>query len=401
MNFIFLLATCCFVFSLSMRLVDPLVPEIARDLSTSPESVALLSTAFLLSYAIAQPFVGGLADSFGKVRMIKICSAAMAAMLVVMTFAPNIEVLYASRLIGGIFAGGVFSIALALVGDRIAIEQRQVALSNLIMASQTAQLFGIIAAGMIAATFGWRSAIGAAAVIAIAATVLLERNLHPRPGIVRPPFNIARLQDSFVRLAHNRHATTCYLGVFFDGLAVPSLMPFVAILLEADGRGGLREAGFVIAGLALGGFIYTLSVKRLLALVGGPYNLLRFGGAISALGMVAVSQGGPWPQQMAEFAVTGFGFFMVHGSLQNQATVVPADLRAMSVACHSASFILGNAIGPVLYAIGINTIGAEPSILLGALIIFLTGVVSAQRLARIDAATPTDKPAEQPSPANE
>ena len=146
MPFLFLLATSCFVGSLSMRLLDPVVPQVARDLSTSPEAVALLSTAFLLSYAITQPFVGAIADAYGKVRILKICSAALALMMVMMTFAPSIEVLYAARVFGGIFGGGVFTVALSIVGDRVAASERQVALSRLIMASQSAQLFGVIAA---------------------------------------------------------------------------------------------------------------------------------------------------------------------------------------------------------------------------------------------------------------
>ena len=65
MPFLFLLATSCFVGSLSLRLLDPVVPEVARDLSTSPEAVALLSTAFMLTYALTQPFVGAIADAYG------------------------------------------------------------------------------------------------------------------------------------------------------------------------------------------------------------------------------------------------------------------------------------------------------------------------------------------------
>lgn len=385
MPFLFLLATSCFVGSLSMRLLDPVVPQVARDLSTSPEAVALLSTAFLLSYAITQPFVGAIADAYGKVRILKICSAALALMMVMMTFAPSIEVLYAARIFGGIFGGGVFTVALSIVGDRVAASERQVALSRLIMASQSAQLFGVIAAGMIASYVGWRAAVGTAAFVAIAAAVMLEHNLKPRPDAVRYPINMARIRGTLSSLFRNPRTQTCYSGVLFDGMCVTGLVPFVAVLLEAQGEGGLHEAGFVISGLACGGLLYTFTISRVLPLVGGMFNMLRFGGAIAAVGMAMLAHGGAWQAQFAAFVVIGFGFFMLHGSLQAQATDVAQELRSTSVSMHSCAFTLGNAIGPALYAIGINTIGSKPSILIGALGILMVGLFTAARLEAIDA----------------
>jgi predicted MFS family arabinose efflux permease len=396
MNFLFLLSTCCFIGSLSLRLLDPVVPEVARDLSTTPEAVALLSTAFLITYAITQPFVGAVADAYGKVRIIKICSAALSLMLVLMAIAPTIEVLYLARIMGGVFGGGIFTVALAIVGDRVAVERRQVALSNLIMASQLAQLFGVIAAGFIAAYYGWRVAVGVAAIVAIAATLMLARNLQPRPGVVRYPFNLGRIVSTLTELSRNRRATTCWTGVLFDGMAVTGLTPFIAVLLEQSGRGGLREAGFVIGGLACGALLYTFSVRFLLMLVGGPFNMLRFGGVISAIGLAGLAHGGPWPLQMLEMVITGCGFFMVHASLQAQATDVPAELRSVSVSMHSSFFTLGSGIGPAVYAVGINMIGAKISILIGALVMLMVGLFAAARLEAIlvtESTSPGSSPA--------
>ena len=302
-----------------------------------------------------------------------------------MTFAPSIEVLYAARIFGGIFGGGVFTVALAIVGDRVAASERQVALSRLIMASQSAQLFGVIAAGVIASYVGWRAAVGSAAVVAIAAAIMLERNLKPRPDAVRYPINMARIRSTLSSLFRNPRTQTCYSGVLFDGMCVTGLVPFVAVLLEAQGEGGLREAGFVISGLACGGLLYTFTVSRVLPLVGGMFNMLRFGGAIAAAGMAMLAHGGGWQTQFAVFVVIGFGFFMLHGSLQAQATDVAPELRSTSVSMHSCAFTLGNAIGPALYAIGINTIGSKPSILIGALGILMIGLFTAARLEAIDA----------------
>jgi MFS family permease len=61
--------------SLFMRAIDPLVPQVAIDLSTDPATVALLTTAFALPYALLQPVLGPLADMVGKTRLMTICVA--------------------------------------------------------------------------------------------------------------------------------------------------------------------------------------------------------------------------------------------------------------------------------------------------------------------------------------
>src|SRR5205823_1826895 len=53
--------------------IDPIIPPIALDLAVAPETVALLSTAFSLPFALIQPILGPLADAFGKTRIMTIC----------------------------------------------------------------------------------------------------------------------------------------------------------------------------------------------------------------------------------------------------------------------------------------------------------------------------------------
>jgi len=75
MPILLVLAGCCFISGMSARLIDPLVPEIARDLGTSASTIAMLATAYTLPYALAQPLIGALGDTLGKERIIKLCLA--------------------------------------------------------------------------------------------------------------------------------------------------------------------------------------------------------------------------------------------------------------------------------------------------------------------------------------
>src|ERR1700687_739592 len=122
-----LMAFVIFATSLFMRSVDPVIPQIASGLNVEPATAALLSTVFTLPYALIQPVLGALADMFSKARLIAV------SMLIggVTTFAcglvTNFETLMGLRVLAGMTAGGVFPIAFALVGDRVAVAEGQVA----------------------------------------------------------------------------------------------------------------------------------------------------------------------------------------------------------------------------------------------------------------------------------
>ena len=110
-----------------------MVGIIARDLATPVETVALLAAAFALPYAFIQPILGPIGDALGKERVMKVCLALLALALVGSALAPDIDdALFALRIVAGAAAGGVIPLALALIGDRVEMAQRQVAISRLL-----------------------------------------------------------------------------------------------------------------------------------------------------------------------------------------------------------------------------------------------------------------------------
>jgi hypothetical protein len=56
----------------------------------------------------------------------------------------------------------------------------------------------------------------------------------------------------------------CFGVVFLEGLAIYGIMPFIGELLRSRDAGGLREAGFVIGGLGMGGLLYAFVVPLIL-----------------------------------------------------------------------------------------------------------------------------------------
>src|SRR5829696_8696515 len=154
--FIWILAVSGFASTFSGRAVEPMVGVIARDLSTPVETIALLAAAFTLPYAFIQPILGPIGDAVGKERVMKMCLLVLLLALLGSVVAPDAATLFGLRMVAGVAAGGIIPLALAMVGDRIEMAGRQVAISRFLTAIITGQLAGSSLAGVLTAYIGWR-----------------------------------------------------------------------------------------------------------------------------------------------------------------------------------------------------------------------------------------------------
>jgi predicted MFS family arabinose efflux permease len=383
-----ILAAGCFVSSMAMRLVDPVVPDIARDLNVSAASAALLASAFTFPYALGQPVLGALGDALGKARIIKISLALLALCLAAGAVAPSLDALYVARIIGGAAGGGVIPLAFAMVADRFPFAERQVALSKVLSAIIAGQMTGSIGSGLIGSYFGWRAAMTAGTVLALIALALTLWKLQPRADAKRPQINFATMFKGYASVFHNPRAAVCFAAVFIEGIVIFGLFPYMALLLEERGAGGLREAGFVLSGFAIGGLLYTALVRVMLARL-GLLNVIRIGAAVSGAGLAALAPGWAWPVEMAMFVLIGAGFYMIHNSLQTQATELAPEHRASAVGAHAFFFFLGQAVGPLLYRYGFDHAGGKNTLLAMAVVMALLGFATAAGLKAREAAGST------------
>ena len=188
----------------------------------------------------------------------------VAVCLLASALAPNLTVLFISRILGGVAAGGIMPVCMALIGDSFPLAVRQVAMSRYIGASLVGQLVGVSVGGIIAEWAGWRGVLGCAALLTLfaagAATLFLPKSGYQASTSLRLGDAIAR----YGLVLSNPRSFVCFGVVFLEGLAIYGITPFVGELLQSRGAGGLREAGFVIGGLGIGGLLYAFVVPVIL-----------------------------------------------------------------------------------------------------------------------------------------
>jgi predicted MFS family arabinose efflux permease len=270
-------------------------------------------------------------------------------------------------------------VCMALIGDSFPLAVRQIALSRYIGATLVGQLVGASVGGILAEWIGWRGVLGCAAALAVIAAGTAISML-PRAGSQgSAQFSLKDALARYRLVLSNPRSFVCFGVVFLEGLAIYGIMPFIGELLRSRDAGGLRKAGFVIGGLGMGGLLYALVVPVILRFASRP-AMMAVGGFVAAAGLGGVGLEFPWATQMAFMMVLGFGFFLLHNSVQTEVTELAPSARASSFSLHSFSFFLGQALGPMVYGVALPMAGATISLAGGAAVLAATGLLASMLL---------------------
>ena len=335
-----------FASTASMRMVEPLVPLLSAEFGVPVATIAMLSTAFGMSYALGQPVVGALGDGFGKARTITIAACVLSVILAASSFVTGFAGMFALRCLAGAAAGGLIPVAMAAIADRVPLAERQVAVARFIIFVTMGQMAGSLLSGVIADNFGWQASFRAAAVIAFAGGLAVFVAIKPRPASERPKPSVSKAAEGYRAIFRNP-ATWPLLGLAtVEGMLAFGMLPFLAALLNERSGVGASEAGLVIASGGLGAVVFGALAALLVPLLGSR-RMPVLGGFMIALGLALLALPLPWWTAVAFNMLSGLGFMMMHSLLQLQATELAPENRSSAIAVFAASLFFGQAIGPL------------------------------------------------------
>jgi DHA1 family inner membrane transport protein len=376
-----LVSFIAFIAALSTRAVDPVIPQLATALAVETRSAAMLTAVFALSYGLVQPVLGPIADMVGKTRVMTTCLVVLTVASFLSALVTSFSLLVALRVIAGAACGGTFPVALAFVGDQVPIAQRQVAIGRLLAATISGLLLGAAASGIVADAVHWRGVfvvLGFSGLVAVACAVIGFRGSPParNQGLA-----FRSVPANFRTILANPRARVCYSAVLLEGVFLFGIFPYVAVLLHAAGESRALIAGLVLASFAIGGLVYSFTVRTLMRWLDPP-GMMILGGVLMAVGLFCLAFAPPWPVQCLLFAVMGCGFYTLHASIQFYVTEIAPNTRASGVAFHTLSFAIGQGIGPVAFGLGLAYVGAPVSLVIAGVAMALIGSVGAQLLKR-------------------
>lgn len=366
-------ALCALASAISNRAIDPLVTLIAREFSVPVTTAALASSFYALPYAFGQPILGPIGDFYGKIRVLRACLWLQTACLCLVVLSPSFTILLAARLIGGFAGGGIMPVTMAMVGDKFPPATRQLAMGRVLSFGMTGTIFATTAAGLLAQFVNWRTVFIIGMVIALTAALIMTFKVdEPTPDRQGKRISFADAIAGYKKVFANRRSFICYGAVFIEGVAIFGVLPFIGEILERRGLGSVKEAGFIIAGVGIGGLCYTLALKWLLQFF-GRYQLMFMGGLFCAAGMFTLAYGLPWEITAVVFCATGFGYTLMHNSIQTEVAGLSSEARGSAFSLHSFSLFSGQALGPLIFGPLITVFGPTTALVCSGAILLLLG----------------------------
>jgi predicted MFS family arabinose efflux permease len=378
---LFYISLCGIASSIAYRSIDPLVTELSREFSVPVAIAALASSAYALPFALSQPVLGPIGDTFGKGRLLAICLSILTLTLIALPFATSFDMLIALRLIGGLAAGGTMPVALALVGDLFPPATRQLAIARFVAAALLGQICASALSGLLAEIINWRVIFFVSAVISGLAALGAALKLTTPKNADAPRARLIEAYQSYPIIFRNPKSYLCYGGVFLEAIAVFGILPYIAEILESHQLGGPKEAGVIIAGLGVGGILFSFALTFLMRFFGRT-GLLALGGGLGSLGLLISTIIPVCPIFFILIILLGFGFGMLHNTIQTEVSSLAPQARSAAFSVHAFSFFLGQALGPVIFGFGLHHLGLTPIILFHGLLLAVVGFGAAHLFAR-------------------
>lgn len=137
-----ILLTTLFIAFLGISLVIPVMPTIMNELHISGTVVGYLVAAFSLSQLLLSPISGRWTDRFGRKIMIVIGLLFFSFSEYLFAIGESVEILFVSRILGGISAAFIMPAVTAFIADITSMETRPRALGYMSAAISTGFIIG-------------------------------------------------------------------------------------------------------------------------------------------------------------------------------------------------------------------------------------------------------------------
>lgn len=379
------LSCAAFVAAATMRAPDSLLPEIARDLGTTPGEAAAMVTAFTVSYGLLQIFYGPVGDRLGKYAVIAAMTALSALGAAACALSASMEQLALARFFQGATAAAIIPLAMAWVGDAVPFERRQPVLARFLTGQILGLVFGQAAAGALGEHLGWRPVFWTlAALYLLAGAALLVELRTGAPGRAIPtaaPSTLAGSLRQIAEVARRPWPRVVLVAVFLEGLAFWGAFAFVGTHLHDRFGLGLDAVGLMLCAMGAGGLLYAWLAPRLVARLGQRGLTLGGGALLGAAFVVLGLSPVAWTAPLGVFGC-GLGFYMLHNTLQTHGTQMAPEARGAGVALFALVLFLGQSIGVAIAGATFDRLGAPPTMLASAVALPAIALWFAARLRR-------------------
>ncbi len=362
-----LLAVAGFASQAQVRVTDSLLPQIASDFHTTVGAAAMVVTAYAVTHGSIQLVIGPIGDRFGKYRTVALMCVFATILVAICGTASSLPRLALARLATGAVGGWIIPISMAYVGDVTPSERLQPILARYLSGQIIGQLFGQAAGGVLGDLLGWRNVFFVlSGMFALAATGLIfELITNPLTRAAGPQRATSRsFAADYAAVLSNPFARIVITVSFIEGALAWGAFAYIGADLHLRFGISFTLVGLTVACFGIGGLIYAGMVKLFVRRL-GQIGLAIGGGLVLAAAYVELAISPAWWLAPVATTAIGLGFYMLHNTLQTNATQMTPEARGTAVGIFSSAIYLGQTAGVAAGALVIDRLGAVP-LFLGA-----------------------------------
>ncbi|MBU3647699.1 MAG: MFS transporter [Limnohabitans sp.] len=329
------------------RICDPMLPELSRVFHAPLSEVSQVISWFAITYGLMQLFYGPVGDRFGKYRVVMLACMTCSAACVLAACSTSLEFLVTARVASALAAAAIIPLSLAWVGDVVQYQLRQETLARVGLGTMLGIAAGQLFGGLLTDTFGWQWAFVLMACAFATVSVLLGQQLaHLEPT---PQSN--QVQTGFLKqlrqVADDPWVRTILAIALVEGTLIFGLLAVTASHLHHLHHISLTLAGGTTALFGLGGMAYMAMAKWVIRRL-GEVGLARQGGIAFGFAFLVIAICPWWQLALPACFCAGFGFAMLHNTMQAKATQMVPTARATGVTLFAGFLFLGQSMGVLL-----------------------------------------------------
>lgn len=334
-----------FIAFLGIGLVIPVLPTIMNELGITGKVVGYMVAAFAVTQLIISPFAGRWVDRYGRKIMIIIGLCIFGFSEFLFGMGKTIEVLFISRMLGGVSAAFIMPAVTAFIADITTSATRAKALGYMSAAINTGFIIGPGLGGFLA-EIGTRVPFYTAGVLGVVAAILsfllLEEPARQKSD-AEEMTGTQGLKRIFIPMYF-----VAFLLIFVSTFGLSAFESLFSLFVDHKFAFTPKDIAIVITGGAVVGAVAQVGLFDPLAKRLGEIKLIRYCLIISAVLVFAMTTVTSYAMILLTTFVVFVGFDLMRPAITSYLSKVAGSEQGFVGGMNSMFTSIGNIFGPIL-----------------------------------------------------
>jgi len=323
--------------------VQPLLPSLSSAFHLSPAGASLSVSVATCALAVGVLPLTAVSETLGRTPVMAVSLFTSAGLALLVAVSPNFTVLLVLRAFQGLALAGIQAVAMSYLVEELHRDCLGFAMGLYVAGTGFGGMTGRLVAGLVDDVAGWRWALAAVGVVALACSIAFRCTIVPSAGFQPRPPRVPELAASIGRA----FTDTGLMGLFAVGFLLMAcfvtVYNYLGFRLLGPGFALSRTVVGLIFVVYLAGSFSSAFAGRLADRFGRP-QVLWIMAIITLAGLLLLAARSVTAVIIGLVITTG-GFFAAHSVASSWVGVRSATLAVQGPAVYAFSYYLGSSVG--------------------------------------------------------